>query len=137
MFHNLLMYSGNVKDSEMPIADWLPYPPLLYINIGVGLRVRIKPWCGKGVVTSMLVTDVINNSWWWQLWNSDCDRLQNIINISKKVTSMMILATKIFKTVATKTSLTSLSPMESRILLGVEFYLTRLYFLGYGFLNEC
>ena len=32
----LLMYSASVKDSEMPIADWLPYPPQLHINIGCG-----------------------------------------------------------------------------------------------------
>ena len=34
----ILMYSTNVKDSEMPIADWLPYPSPLYINIEFGLR---------------------------------------------------------------------------------------------------
>ena len=39
----LLMYSANVKDSEKPIADWLPYPPQLNINIGFGLRIL---FCG-------------------------------------------------------------------------------------------
>ena len=32
------MYSANVKIVKMPIADWLPYPSPLYINIGFGLR---------------------------------------------------------------------------------------------------
>ena len=31
------MYSAYVKDSEMPIPDWLPYPPPLYTNIGFEL----------------------------------------------------------------------------------------------------
>ena len=26
------------KIQKMPVADWLPYPPSLYINIGFGLR---------------------------------------------------------------------------------------------------
>ena len=35
------MYSANVKIVKMPIADWLRYPPPLYINIGFGLRDRV------------------------------------------------------------------------------------------------
>ena len=35
----LLMYSANAI-VEMPIADWLLYPPLLYINIGLRLEVK-------------------------------------------------------------------------------------------------
>ena len=27
-----------LKIVKMPIADWLPYPPPLYTNIGYGLR---------------------------------------------------------------------------------------------------
>ena len=26
----------------MPVADWLPYPPPLYINIGFGPRLRLQ-----------------------------------------------------------------------------------------------
>ena len=33
-----VVYSTNVKDSEMPIADWLPYPTPLNIYIGFGLN---------------------------------------------------------------------------------------------------
>ena len=32
------MYSANMENNENTIADWSPYPRLLYINIGFGLR---------------------------------------------------------------------------------------------------
>ena len=44
----LLIYSAKVK---VAIADWLLYPPLLYINIELGLRqVRGKNTCLTGRV---------------------------------------------------------------------------------------
>ena len=45
----------------MPIADWLPYPPTLYINIGFGLG-KINGMSHTASICSISASSVADNS---------------------------------------------------------------------------